>query len=146
MSIEYKIDKVKGITYVVWKGEVNASEFLRHVNKLCNDPDWSSSKRMHVADVRHVKVHRSIDKFILQAASIYYGWRVYKIVTLKAAIVTDTEKIRANYFSRLMNDYDSKVKVFGDMASATKWLGIDNEETEKILMELLLTTSNRNCK
>src|SRR5262249_14377576 len=110
---------------VLWDGVVMAPEFLHHVQRLTSDPDWPASRRLHLARLRIISVHPSLDTSILEEAASLYGKHHQKIFDMQVAIVTDSGFVKAVEFERLLSKYGARVIVFNTLDPATLWLGIN---------------------
>lgn len=134
MPIKYFINKDLGLTLVRWYGLVTAEEFLAHTHKLTSDSDWPPFKSLHLADLRTVTLHESVDdNILLQIAEIY---RVHpKVRNFKVAVVAGEAFDRATVFQRLVQTYMSVI-VFYNFSTACLWLGIDEERTDHTLASL----------
>ena len=135
MPIKYFINKDLGLTLVRWHGLVTAEEFLAHTHKLTSDSDWPPSRFLHLADLRTVTLHESVDdNILLQIAEIY---RVHpKVRNFKVAVVAGEVFDRATVFQRLVQTYMSVI-VFYNFSTACLWLGISEEETDHTLASLV---------
>jgi hypothetical protein len=136
MGIVYHINKDKSITYVLWKGDVTGHDFVRHVVRLTSDPQWPSSRHLHIVDLRYAKVHCSVNEATMEEVAAYYGSFLYHIATMKAVIVTEAELERARFFARFVSHYGTTAKVFNDMNEGVRWLGIDSEEAKSAFRKL----------
>lgn len=137
MAIVYHIDKNKGIAYVLWEGIIRADEFIEHVRRLTADPDWQSSVRFQIGDLRHAIGDMTIDDDVLEEVGTYFGQYVSKMAMIRAAIVTSLEVERTNFFAGFMSHYDSaRARVFHGMKEAVEWLGVDAAETEAVFKKL----------
>ncbi len=137
MGIAYRIDKEKGITYVLWNNLVSAEEYLAHVRRLTSDPDWPPGRRLQLIDLRYASTDLSIDQKILELAADLYGSQREKIARLKAAIVADREFDKAKAFERSIQRYPASVIVFfDDMHTACTWLGINAKDAEGALQQM----------
>jgi len=140
MSIVYRIDKEKGITFVLWDGVVTADQFLAQVRRLTSDANWPPSRRLHLADLRSAAVDASIDEAILEDAAKLYAMHPNKIARIRAAIVAEEafkkSLIFEHFVSRFAADSGASVIVFNMIDGACRWLGIDANQAEQTLREL----------
>ena len=135
MSIVYRVDQERGITFVVWDGVVTGNDFLDHVRRMLADPAWPTTGRMHLSDLRTATVDDSIDESVLKQAADLFGAHP-KIANLRAAIVAGDAFVKAGIFERLITRYQPFVFVFNTLHPACGWLGIEVADAQRTLESL----------
>ena len=134
MSITYRIDRDRGVTFVLWSSVVTGDEFLAHVRRLTAEPGWPPAPgRKQLTDLRALSDHSSIDEAVMrEAAAIYAAHPDFG--RLKVAIVAGDTFDKASVFGRLT--YQASVITFNSLNPACAWLGIDPAEATRALQDL----------
>jgi hypothetical protein len=137
MSIAYRIDREKGITFVRFHGVVTADEFLAHVRRLTADPDWPPPpRRLQLADLCGASLHASLDDAAMEEAVDLFAAHASRIAGAKAAVVATDAFARVLDFAHLLLHYLPSTIVFHDLSTACGWLGIDQHAAQTTLGEL----------
>jgi hypothetical protein len=125
VGIVYCIDKEKNITYELWKGTVDASDFILHAEQLVADTDWREHRAFHIVDLRDATLDGSIDHDTIEDAADYFGILLYKLPPAKVALVTTAETERAGFFGKYLAHFGYTVNVVKDINEAVQCLGVD---------------------
>lgn len=131
MSIAYRIDKERGITFVLSNGLITADALLAHAREITADPDWPPSKRLHLSDLRGATVDVSINTVALAQMAHIFMAHPGKMTRLKVALVADKAFGESVFVRHLLSQVGTSVIVFNDLATACTWLGIEVEQAQR---------------
>ncbi len=135
MGISYRILPQKGVTIVLWQGEVGMDEMLAQLQRLNKDPDWPPSKGLQITDLRDVHLNEITVEMLRQTVETM-SIAPNKLAHIKMAIVARDEFRKSATFARMMDKFQTTIVVFNSLDNACDWLGLDYRDVEQVLVEL----------
>ena len=135
MAIAHYSDKQKGITCIVWDGQVVWDDWLRHVQDLTVDPHWLSMPRF-IADLQSVTDTSTIQEKEFERAAIALAENREALALKTGAVVASQEFWQAQRFGRLIERLGTSTVVFNTLDTACVFLGIDPTETHYTIERL----------
>jgi hypothetical protein len=136
MSIVYRVDHQKGITYVLWEGVIKEAEVEEHIKRLHADPEWPPPGRLQLVDLRSVVGGARTEPEKLKKAAELSGEDPEKIKKMKMAVVASEAFTKSTVFQGFMAAYPISVIVFNSLDTACLWLGINETDAECVMDEL----------
>ena len=135
MGIIHESDRPRGVTFIVWDGEVVSDDWLKHVRELMADPEWRSLPRF-IADFQTVSDTSSIgDHAFKQAAAVISANRDIS-AKKTGAVVADEEFWRARQFGGLLSEFGASIVGFNTLDIACLFLSINLAETRQTIKQL----------
>ncbi len=133
MPIHYRIDKAKGITYVVWVDKNTLEDWNASVAQQIADPDWPGGD-LYLSDLRATV----IDEKQIQEAAPRMAQRMAPrlSVNLQVAFLAPSHFEVADTFQQAVSKHVRKCMVFTNLEAACAWLGIDTNEADAILRDM----------
>jgi hypothetical protein len=139
MSITYRCDRAKGITYEVWHGPVSAQEWEATANRQIGDAGWPGGD-LYIADLGSATVSELEMSPVLEKNAKRFRDRVN---SLKLAIVAPTNFSAAERYQAIVTNLGFHSIAFASLDTACLWLGLDFHTTENILREMRSELSQR---
>ena len=130
MGIAYYCDKDKGVSYEVWEGVVTGRDWVEHVRRQVDDPDWPAGDRS-LTDLQLVSRNSSIGKAEMEQVVDLYRAQPAKLAQGRAAVVAGKDFQLSPLFRIFTSRHGFRLIVFNDMLLACKWLGLDSNEAER---------------
>jgi hypothetical protein len=133
MSIAYRCDRAKGITYTVWHGVTTAAQWLATTKEQIESLDWPGG------DLYLTDLSSSVPGDLgtsLGVDAVARKYEDHNPHSLRMAIVAPSSFSAADEFQKAISKRGSRCMVFTHLDTACVWLGINFEETENILREL----------
>ena len=135
MNIGYVWDAEENLIISIWNGIVTFNEWRSNVERLLNDPKFSSTNK-YLVDMRFGSADSSIGKEQIQEMASLIESKVKKILNMKLAIVGTKEFEKSLLFRSFMQPEALAVIAFSDMRIACTWLEIDLAKTEEKINDL----------
>jgi hypothetical protein len=135
MGIIHLSDRQRGVSFIVWDGEVTADDWLRHIKALVADPDWPAIPRF-ITDLRTVSDTSTIGVQEVNRITDVFGENLETFTRKTNAVVARDEFRRAKRFGELIERFGTFSVVFNSLDTACIFLGIDLEDTRQTIEEL----------
>ena len=135
MGIAYYCDKDKGVSYEVWEGVVTGSEWVEHVRRQVDDPDWPAGDRS-LTDLQLVSRNSSIGKAEMEQVVDLYRAQPAKLAQGRAAVVAGKEFQLSPLFKIFTSRHGFRLIVFSDLTLACKWLGLEAMDAQRAVGRL----------
>ena len=135
MSIVYRIDREKGILFIVWDGVIKAGEPQKNALGVISDAGFPPARNLILADLRTAIIDPSIDAEVLEEIAAIYGSHK-QAAKLRAALIASEAYNKSILFQQFISQYGTSLIVFNNPDTACTWLGIDEEICERTLKEL----------
>jgi len=132
MGIIHLSDRQRGVSFIVWDGEVTWEDWLRHVNALVVDPDWPVIPRF-IADLQSVSDTSTIGVQEVNRITDVFGANLETFTRKMSAVVARDEFRRAKRFGELIERFGTFSVVFNSLDTACIFLGIDLEDTRQTI-------------
>jgi hypothetical protein len=133
MGIVYEINNELGITFVVWRGVIDAGAFLAHTYVLSSDPYWPTPERRQISDLRGACLDASLDQAVLERAAAMYGVHSDKVASLMVAVLAHEGYDQTAAYARLLVRHGVAVSTFSLAETACTWLGADLDKVNAVL-------------
>ena len=119
MAIEYQLDMSRGLTLVVWDGDVTFDESTNYLIRLAADSDYPPGP-LHLTDLTTAADVAPPETDLL--TELVAGSDPFRM-----AIVAPDTSAAARHFEEAAEAVGTTVAVFDDLQAAGAWLGIDHE-------------------
>ena len=119
MAIGYRLDILRGLTLVVWDGDVTDDEVTAYLSRLAENVEWPPGP-LHLTDITTAG-HVAVPDPELVAELVADNRDTARL----AILARDTQPV-TRHLAGPGTPPGTSVAVFHDLAAACDWLGIDD--------------------
>jgi hypothetical protein len=134
VGIAYRLDKVQGLTTIVWDGTITPGEWRAHLEAIFDDPDWPPGPR-NLTDLRSADVSGITPEDEADVLTMYLP-HLDKVRGMKSAAIAGDNFDRSRDFENQQEPSGLSLIVFNDLLNACTWLGVDKTIAQSTVAEL----------
>ncbi len=139
MPINYILREAGSLIIVRYLGTISHSEFISHSKRMLKDRAISSPAR-GLADMRQANFPETDFEGVYELSDLYVEANSRVRFSRYAVLARAEEGVirRVKLFSERLELYGVKITVFGHLAPASMWVGLDPFEAEELIARVAI--------